>query len=218
MSGEKPIPAKAAVDHLLLGAADLEQGIGWFERLSGVKAVNGGVHPGRGTRNALVSLGGGQYLEIIAPDPSQMTFSFQIDVRKLAEPRLITWAAAAPDINSVAKKARAANLQFAGPFDGSRARPDGKTLKWKTLGVLSNLNTGGIDPIPFFIRWGADSIHPSQDSPKGIELLSFEMEHPDPASVTEILRKLGIELKVARGKEARLRATLKTPKGKVELK
>jgi hypothetical protein len=43
------------------------------------------------------------------------------------------------------------------------------------------------------------------------------VEHPDAAGVIEALKKLGIEQKVKQAKEARLRATLKTPKGKVEL-
>jgi hypothetical protein len=217
MSSEKLIAAKNAVDHLLLGAADLDQGITWFEKLAGVKAIIGGVHPGAGTRNALVSLGNRQYLEIIAPDPAQTAYNFQIDVRKLAEPRLITWAAATTDINSVAEKARASGHQLFGPRDGSRARPDGKTLRWKTLGVLAGLGAGSVDPIPFFIQWDADSLHPSQDSSKGCELQSFEIEHPSPSGVIETLKKLGIEAKVKQAKEARLRAILKTPRGKVEL-
>lgn len=217
MSSEKLIPAKMAADHLLLGAADLDQAVEWFEKATGVKPVIGGVHPGRGTRNALVALGGRRYLEIIAPDPAQTTYNFQIDVRGLTEPRLITWAAVSSDINSVAEKARAGGYQIFGPRDGSRARPDGKLLKWKMLGVLSKFVIGNVDPIPFFIEWSADSPHPSQDSPKGCELLSFEMAHPDSANVAESLRKLGIESKVTQSKEARLRATLKTPKGIVEL-
>ena len=214
---ENLTPAENAGDHLLLGAADLDQGIAWVEKLTGVKAAIGGSHPGVGTRNALASLGGRRYLEIIAPDPRQTAYNFHLDLRKLGEPRLITWAARATDITATAKRARGAGLQLFGPRDGSRARPDGKLLRWKTLGVLTELVTQGVEPVPFFIEWAGDSPHPSQDSPRGCELLSFEMEHPGPAGVIDVLRKLGIEAKVRGAKEARLRATLKTPKGEVVL-
>ncbi len=216
-ASENLMPASAAVDHLLLGVADLDRGIVWVEKLTGVKAVVGGNHPGVGTRNALISLGRRQYLEIIAPDPLQTSYNFPIDVRILTEPQLITWAAAATDINTIAEKARQAGNQIFGPRDGSRTRPDGKVLKWKTLGVLNTFGLQGVEPIPFFIEWAVDSLHPSQDSPKGCELQSFEIEHPDPANVSDTLKKLGIDATVKQARKARLTATLKTPRGKVNL-
>ena len=214
---ENLVTARTALDHLLLGVADLDRGITWVERMTGVKAVIGGSHPGAGTRNALIALGGKQYLEVIAPDPAQTAYNFHIDVRTLSKPRLITWAAVTTDISAVAKGARAAGHQIFGPRDGSRAKPDGKLLKWKTLAVLNNLGLQGVEPIPFFIEWATDSVHPSQDSPKGSELQSFEIEHPNPTNVIEALKKLGIEAKVKQAKNASLTATLKTPKGKAEL-
>src|SRR5262249_11322359 len=57
------------VDHLAYATPDLEKGVAEIERLLGVRATPGGQHPGRGTRNALVSLGPTSYLEIVGPDP-----------------------------------------------------------------------------------------------------------------------------------------------------
>ena len=59
-----------AVDHLVLGAPTLEAGIAWAEATLGVVPQRGGRHPQWGTHNALVSLGHGAYLEILARDPA----------------------------------------------------------------------------------------------------------------------------------------------------
>ena len=80
------------LDHILLGCNDLERGISFVEEKTGVRAEFGGVHPGRGTQNALLSLGERRYLEIIAPDPKQeaKTDLIAAYIAKLAEPRLVT--------------------------------------------------------------------------------------------------------------------------------
>src|SRR4051812_10884651 len=57
------------IDHVILGIDDLQKGIAELERATGVRAVFGGAHPGRGTQNALISLGENHYLEILAPNP-----------------------------------------------------------------------------------------------------------------------------------------------------
>ena len=55
------------VDHLVYATPDLAAGVDQVERLLGVKAIPGGQHPGGGTRNSLIRLGEGSYLEIIGP-------------------------------------------------------------------------------------------------------------------------------------------------------
>ena len=78
-----------SLDHILLGCSDLERGIAFVEQRSGIRAAFGGVHPGRGTQNALLSLGPRRYLEIIAPDPEQSGAQQYPVINKLTEPRLI---------------------------------------------------------------------------------------------------------------------------------
>jgi hypothetical protein len=210
-------PAVTAADHLLLGVADLDRGIQWVEERTGIRPIPGGSHPGRGTRNALLSLGAKQYLEVIAPDPAQSTYTFQIDIRALKEPRLVTWAAATSDIEAVARSAKAAGRGVFGPTDGSRARPDGRLLRWRSLGVASTLAVGGVEPIPFFIQWAVDAVHPASDSPRGCELKALRIAHPQPAAVVDALSAVGIDADVAAAPEAALYATVSTPKGVIEI-
>ncbi len=209
--------AEQSMDHLLLGVGDLDRGIEWFESLTGVKAVRGGSHPGVGTQNALISLGGRRYLEIIAPDPAQPTFRFRIDIRALAAPRLISWAATTKNTGSIPRVAQGAGYPSVGPEDGSRARPDGKALSWSVVRVENPFDRLGIEAVPFFINWAKDSEHPSQDSPTGCELVSFHIVHPDPTGLANVLKRFGIRARVERGAEVRLVAGLHAPKGSVEI-
>ena len=213
---QTPSPAARALDHLIVGVADLEAGIGWFEQRTGVKPVVGGSHPGRGTRNALMSLAGRQYLELLSVDPAQDP-NLQPALRALKEPRVIGWAAVTTNIAEVAMRVTAAGLTALGPRSGSRNRPDGSQVKWTTLAVQHKLARGLDDPIPFFIEWDGASRHPSEDSPGGCVLSSLEFEHPDAAPLRELLRRIGIEATVRAAEQIRLRASLKTPRGIVDL-
>jgi len=208
----------SSVDHLLLGVANLDHGIDWVEQRTGVRAAIGGSHPGAGTRNALLSLGGAQYLEIIAPDPAQTTYGFRMDLKTMTEPRLVWWAAKASDIEAVAKKGRDARVQMVGPRDGSRVRPDGKMLKWKSLAIASDFAVDGIDPIPFFIEWAEGTVHPSQDAPGGCTLRSFEIEHPRAAAVSDALKQIGVDVSVRQADVVALVATIETSRGQLVLR
>ena len=210
-------PAADAVDHLLLGTRDLDAGIEWVATKTGVKASIGGSHPGRGTRNALIAFQRRRYLEIIAPDPAQSPQSLKMNLTALAEPRLIAWASASTDLDALAKRLQQRTQQYTGPIDGSRIRPDGKTLAWRTLALETAFARDDADPIPFFIQWSAASAHPSQDSPSGCDLRTFAIEHPDADRVRSTLSQAGIDADVRQAKACRLIATLDTPRGRVDL-
>jgi glyoxalase-like protein len=206
-----------ALDHLLLGAPDLEKAIAWFAEMTGVHPAIGGSHPGMGTRNALVSLGARRYLEIIAPDPAQTQFNFQIDLRGLTGSRLVTWAASTRDVDSVAAAARSAGFHVSGPRDGSRTRPDGSTLAWRSAGLQTDFRTSTLDPVPFFIQWAQGSAHPSGDSPRGCTLVQLELRHPDADRLRRALAALGVDATVASAETAGMRAVMTTPKGEIRL-
>lgn len=207
--------APSLLDHILLGTNELETGIAFVEKHTGVRAQFGGVHPGRGTQNALLSLGERRYLEIIAPDPAQPNVNNPLapELRALKEPRLVGWAAHPGNLGAFAEKLRAAGIEFQGPTPGGRKRPDGRLLQWQTLHLADDLSS----LLPFFIEWAPDSPHPSTDAPRGCSLVSFAAESPDPARFNAKLAMLNLDLPVKKGDRAGLRAVIRGPKGSLEL-
>lgn len=217
MSAQSLTPARDAVDHLILGCADLEKGIAWLEQRTGVRAAIGGSHPGRGTHNALLGLGGRQYLEILAPDPAQPA-DLRPDLAVHTEPRLIGWASATRDLVAVIRNSRASGATISEPRDGARARPDGRVVRWRTAEVQETFASAGISPVPFFIEWASDAVHPSHDSPAGGRLQSFVFEHPEAAALQGLLKQLGIDASVTQRAAAALVAQLATAKGTILLR
>jgi len=201
------------LDHILLGCNNLQRGIDFVEQHTGVRATFGGVHPGRGTQNALVSLGERRYLEIIAPDPKQNGPAWHPQITTMTEPRLIGWAAHVGDINQIASRLRQADSAYYGPESGSRKHPDGRVLSWKNLTLKDD--HGGL--LPFFIEWSADSKHPSEDAPRGCRLDSFAAVSPNSDGLLQALKTLGVEMPVVRGEKEHLLAKLSSSKGSFEI-
>ncbi len=203
----------ALLDHILLGCSDLDRGIELVEEATGVRPAIGGVHPGRGTRNALLSLGERRYLEVIAPDPAQTEIVHYPQLRSMTDPRLIGWAVHPPDIAAIAKQLQENRVEFKGPDDGSRKRPDGRVLNWKTINLADDRQ--GL--LPFFIEWSADSVHPSKDAPAKCTLDYFEILSDDPEELSSALKRIGLDLPVQRSDKARLHALISGPKGDIKL-
>jgi len=204
------------VDHLVYAAPDLPAGMTRIARLLGVEPAAGGQHPGRGTRNALVALGARTYLEIVGPDPDQPAPNrprwFGVD--SLPEPRLVTWAAGATDIEASVEHARLAGIGLGPLGQGRRTRADGVELFWRFTDPASVVYDG---VVPFLIDWGT-SPHPAVTAPEGGALVSLRAEHPDPSPVDRCLKVLEVEMAVARGRAPALVATIRTRRGDVELR
>lgn len=188
------------LDHLLFGAPDLEDGVREVTARLGVAPAPGGVHPTMGTTNALLSLGGGIYLEVLAPAPGATELrGFGQQLAGLEAPAIVNWAARASDLESVAAAAAAAGLAPFGPVPGSRRTEAGDLLEWRML-LIGGHEFGTF--IPFFIDWSATP-HPSVTSPVGPRLIRFSVAHPRAAELSAIYRALGLAIEVTQGADPR---------------
>jgi Glyoxalase-like domain len=202
-----------SLDHIIFGCNDLDAGIEYVYQRTGVRATPGGVHPGAGTKNALLSLGTLRYMEIIAPDPAQPASTDPRDVASLKNPALVGWAIHRHDVKKFASVLQEDGVECVGPKPGSRARPDGTTLRWASLTLKDDKD--GV--LPFFIEWDSNSLHPSLDAPAGCRLTDLWIATPDPVSLKALAGKLQLSVQIRQSNELRLAGTIVGPKGSLSL-
>ncbi len=189
---------------------DLETGTSHFAGLLGSAPVFGGVHPGEGTRNSLLSLGPVTYLEVLARDPAQKEAgTFGRELAELESQGLYHWAIAGVDLETLIERARRLSLECGGVISGGRHGPDGGKLSWRLAG-LRNHEFGAL--IPFFIDWGACE-HPASRAPSGGRLIAVEIVSPAPQQLLQIFAALGLDFNVVEGPAPRLTAVLEGGSG-----
>ncbi len=209
----------ATLDHLVLAATTLADGIDHVASLTGVAPQPGGKHAAMGTHNALLRLGDRVYLEIIAIDPDAAKPArprwFGLDgialQSELTErPRLIHWVARTAGI----ERACARCPMPLGPVH-SMARGD---YRWRiTIPDDGALPARGL--VPTLIQWDVPT-HPADRLPaSSVRLRGLAATHPEPAPIRAALKALGLEdaLAVTYDSETRLAAMLQTPRGIVTL-
>lgn len=210
---EFPMHDDVRIDHVIVGVADLDKAFTEMERMTGVRPKNGGSHPGRGTRNALMSLGDGIYLEILAPDPAQSADNADVrELRNLVRPTPIGWAVSADGESRIRSPLAKAGIPLSAPEPGSRAKPDGSVLHWVTFGYQ-----GVDDPVaPFFIIWSDPLLHPSITSTRGCSMKSLSLTSATPA-LADAVKPLALNVSVNHGSAPKMELSLSCPKGQVRL-
>ena len=200
------------LDHLVYATPDLEASCRELEIRFGVSASAGGQHPGRGTRNALISIGSEAYLEIIGPDPSQPeTRPVWFGIDQLTAPKLVTWAVRVNELEAFVKE----NSPKVGAVrSGSRKTLEGTTLSWR---LTEPQLVQGVGLVPFLIEWNS-SEHPAHTAIPGPRLVQLGIEHPEPELIREELNWLRVKVAIERGSSPALVAVFEGANGPIELR
>ncbi|MEO1277241.1 MAG: VOC family protein [Pseudomonadota bacterium] len=213
------------LDHIVIGAAELEEAVRWATAAFGVAPAARGRHPLMGTHNALwhMSVPGREdaYLEIIAiepgaPQPAQPRW-FGLDqqatqVRLMAGPQLLTWQVRPEG----GLDATVAQLDAAGVAPGAPMALTRDRLSWRLT-----VPEDGVMPFegrfPVLIEWDAGVPTPPETlPPMGIALEALEVRGSDQALVKALMLAGAHGLATLVPEEAPvLRATLSTPAGRV---
>jgi glyoxalase-like protein len=151
------------IDHVLLPVGDLEPAARKIKERYGLQANEGGRHAAGGTANYIVPLGR-QYLELIAVVDAQAAEGSRLGSRVMKSVRegntFVAWALRTTDLDALRAKLLGAGWDLPPIVEGSRRRPDGQLLSWRTQDV-----DRGSEPsaIPFVIEWKIpDGLHPGQ--------------------------------------------------------
>jgi Glyoxalase-like domain len=150
--------------------------------LLGEEFRDGGIHPRFGTRNVVLPLSAGTYLEIVEvldhPASDKAPFGQAVRARSGLGGGWMGWVVAVDDISSVEQRLGRDSVQ------GNRHRPDGYELRWRQIGV-KGLQA---DPqLPFFVQWESPTDeHPSAGATGSLHLDCLEIAG-DPERVTEWL-------------------------------
>ncbi|KNZ31293.1 MAG: hypothetical protein AD742_18415 [Methylibium sp. NZG] len=192
------------LDHLVLAARSLAEGVAWCEATLGIVPGPGGEHAFMGTHNRLFGIGSAAfpraYFEIIAINPDAGANAaptagtprrprwFDLDDPALQRallhgPQLIHWVARCDDVRALVTELRAAGIDRGEVVRAERQTPHG-LLRWQiTLRADGRRLFGGA--LPTLIQWGAGADSPadatklpSDGSPERAAGTTANLQHP----------------------------------------
>jgi hypothetical protein len=150
--------------------------------LLGEQFRDGGIHPRFGTRNMVLPLSAGTYLEVVEvldhPASDKAPFGQAVRARSEVGGGWLGWVVSVDDITKVERRLGRESVP------GNRHRPDGYELRWRQIGVKGLQS----DPqLPFFIEWESPADqHPSSGASGQLHLDAIEIAG-DPQRLREWL-------------------------------
>lgn len=206
------------IDHLVIAAETLQQGVEYVYSTLGVAIPKGGVHRTMGTHNHLMQLGDSTYLEVISINPSIAIPNrprwFDLDDTLMREslsrqPRLITWVV---NTTNIEKLSQASAIPIGIPTELRR-----DDLRWQiALTEDGRLLANGL--FPYVIQWHSKP-HPSQAmTDLGCRLISLDIYHNKADWLRSMLKSIGADHLInthalADSESAYLSASIDTPSG-----
>ena len=223
--------AIAKLDHLVIMANTLDEGLAWCEATLGVTPGPGGEHPLMGTHNRLLRIDSAEfpraYLELIAIN-SEANYArgtraarwFDMDnatIRaRVAQngQQLIHWVASVPDIAGAVQTLAAQGIDRGSAVEASRMTPSG-LLQWQ-ITVRDDGRRLFDGCLPTLIQWG--DVHPTDNMPEsGVTLQALHIAHPAANQLQVAFDGIGIQGISVHNATGRITAAFQTPKGTVQL-
>ncbi len=160
------------VDHLIfaVGPEGLKARVAELSEALGAEFKDGGFHPRFGTRNHILPLTHGRYLEVVEvldhPAADKAIFGQAVRARAELGGGWLGWVVSVDDLTPFEERLEREAVP------GSRHFPDGRLLEWEQIGIKGLM----ADPqLPYFLKWESpEDVQPSA-LPSDISLEGIEM-------------------------------------------
>ena len=229
---------KTQIDHLVVAAHTLEQGVQWCEATLGITPEAGGEHSQFGTHNKLFKIATPAhplaYFEIIAINPGAKGPAnpnakrwFDLDNPELRaavaqEPRLVHFVAGTDEMLPARIALKGLGIDRGPAMPSSRHSRKG-VLHWQ-ITVREDGERLFNGCLPTLIQWGKPDaaeplrLHPRNSLPRsGVTLQSIAISHPSGPKLQAAYEAIGLQGIAIETGPANITATLQTPKGLVQL-
>ena len=204
------------IDHLVYCVHDLEESINFFQQEFGIEASVGGRHLKQGTKNALVNIGNGCYLELLAIDKrnDSVTGDRWMGIDLLTKNKITRWAIKSLTISEDKQVLAAYSEALGVQSTGMRQRPKGGMLRWDMTLPTSQPE---VEVMPFLIDWSDSDAHPVDGLSQQGQLVELHLSHPEPDRLSACFEKLDLGIHISKGKEVSIKAIIEGPQGLVEI-
>lgn len=132
----------------------------------GVTPRDGGVHPRFGTRNVILPLAEGRYVEVVEcldhPASDKVPFGQAVKAASGRGGGWMAWVVSVDDLTPVEERLGRESVE------GHRLTPEGNDLQWHQIGVRDVIEQSNL---PFFIRWDS----PAEEHPSRLETSSTRL-------------------------------------------
>lgn len=183
---------KNKIDHIVIGANDLDQGVAFIEKKLNATLPRASKHADMSTHNCVASTGNDSFIEILSIDPEAPTPIrarwFDMDNPRVKEkfqqsPCAYHWVVGTSDLDAVIKNSPVPLGEVVKFTRGERS--------WRlTIPSDGSLQEEGL--IPTFIEWSPGQ-HPSSGmTDLGLELQEVVLTHPKPTWLIDILTQLDV--------------------------
>lgn len=153
------------------GPDGLAAAVGRLEDALGVEFRDGGFHPRFGTRNNILTVADGRYIEVVEvlehPAAEKAVFGQAVRARTALGGGWLAWVLVVDDMAPVEQRLERKAVV------GTRQFPDGRRLDWEQIGIKGLM----ADPqLPFFVKWLSEpELLPSALPAEDVEILEIRL-------------------------------------------